>query len=142
MGLQRLAALLACTAAMALCGGQAAATTVGLHITTAHFGAPRASLESWTPGVYLRTDAGLTLGAFRNSDGDPGAYAAWTWETADSRFALTAGGMVGYRSAPITPLVSASARVPLTDTSSLRIAFLPKPKRGAAGLHLALERDF
>lgn len=121
----------------------ASASTLGLHVATAHFGAPKGQrLKSWTPGLYLRTDAGLTLGAYSNSNGDPSTYAAWTWQTADRRFALTAGGVTGYPAATVMPLVVASARVPITLRAGLRLAVLPKPKHGTGGLHLSIEHDF
>lgn len=119
------------------------AATFGAHLATAHFGSvPHRKLESWTPGIYVRTDAGLTLGAYRNSHGDPSAYAAWTWQTDNRRYALTAGGVTGYTGAAVTPLLVGSARMPITHRTSLRIALLPKPRNGAGGLHLAIEHDF
>lgn len=121
------------------------AATFGLHLATAHFGnAGGATLHSATPGIYLRTDAGLTLGAFRNSYARPSAYAAWTWETDDHRFALTAGAITGYQAARVMPLVAPSARIALGQGFAARVVFFPKPiKHGhAAGLHLAIERSF
>lgn len=119
------------------------AATFGTHVATAHFGSvPHRKLESWTPGVYVRTNAGLTLGAYSNSHGRPSTYAAWTWETASRRFAVTAGAVTGYPAAPVMPLLVGSARVPITHRASLRIALLPKPRNGAGGLHLAIEHDF
>jgi hypothetical protein len=128
---------------LVLCTPPACAQTMGLHLVTAHFGSlPKQRLHSKTFGVYLRTDAGLTLGAYSNSIGSPSAYAAWTWETADRRFAVTAGAVTGYAAAPVMPLLVGSARVPITREAALRIALLPKPPRGTGGLHLAIEREF
>lgn len=122
--------------------GFARAGTVGAHLATHHFGMrPGDRLESVTPGVYLRTDAGLTLGLYRNSHALPSAYAAWTWQTSSGRFALTAGAVTGYPAAPVMPLLVPSVRLPLAQRIAARIAFLPKPmKHGHAGLHLSIER--
>ena len=118
---------------------------IGLHLATAHFGAPAdAQLQSQTPGVYLRTAAGLTLGHYRNSHGLPSTYAGWTWSTADGRWAITAGAVTGYPRARVSPLLVPSLRVPLQDQPTgwaARIAYLPKPhSQGASGIHLSLER--
>lgn len=120
------------------------AATFGLHLATAHFGNASAQLNSSTPGIYFRADNGLTVGTYRNSDDRRSVYAAWTWETDDKRFALTAGGVTGYSPAPIVPLLVPSMRIRVGDTYAARLAFLPKPiKHGrAAGLHLSVERSF
>ena len=131
----------ACIASLLLLGGCCTTGTLGMHVATAHFNEAGKRMETSTPGLYLRRPDGLTVGAYSNSDGDPSAYAAWTWQTDAKYFAVTAGAAVGYRSAPITPLLAASARVPLTQRTAIRLALLPKPKHGAAGLHLAIEHD-
>jgi hypothetical protein len=119
---------------------------IGLHLATAHFGAPAsAELNSVTPGVYMRTADGLTLGAFRNSHGAGSAYVAWTWSTADGRWSITAGGVTGYPRASVSPLLAPSVRLPLGDIAPgwvARLAYLPKPHSdGAHGLHLSIERN-
>ena len=117
---------------------------IGIHLATGHFGAPaNLDLQSVTPGVYLRSESGLTVGAFRNSVGRNSAYAAWTWSTRDEVWSITVGGATGYPKAPVTPLIIPSVRVSLGVDSgwAARISYLPKPnKNGAHGLHLSLER--
>ncbi len=132
------------------------AVTAGLHLTTAHFNGydeqvagktEHRSFRSETPGLYVRLDggalAGLTVGTFRNSLGRSSRYSAWTWETADRRFALTAGAVTGYRDGGFSPLLAPSARVALLRCTALRISFLPKPPRNgsSAALHLTVESD-
>ena len=121
---------------------RAYAATLGLHLATAHFGGE--GLHSSTPGVYLTTNSGLTLGAYSNSYGATSTYAAWTWQTADKRFALTAGGVTGYPAARVMPLLVPSVRIPIVGGASARLSFLAKPpKKGSAGgLHLSVERSF
>lgn len=77
------------------------ADTIGLHIYTPHFdrddNLPSSlRMRNFTPGVYWRGESGATLGVVRNSLARPAVYAAYTWETADGRFALTAGAITGY----------------------------------------------
>ena len=119
---------------------------LGLHLATAHFGAPDSlDLQAATPGVYLRTEAGLTVGAYVNSYGRGSAYAGWTFSTTDGRWSITAGAVTGYHSAKVSPLVVPSVRLPLGNWApswAARIAYLPKPHSdGAQGLHLSLERS-
>lgn len=67
---------------------------LGLHLLTAH-SAP--GYESQTPGIYVRHESGATAGLYRNSIGRNSAYAGWTFETEDKRYALTAGVVSGYQ---------------------------------------------
>jgi hypothetical protein len=94
-----------------------------------------------TPGLYVRLPNGLTAGAYSNSYGNPSAYAGWTWETPDRRFALTVGAVSGYAQGRLRPLVAPSMRLGLAPHTALRIAGAPKFRGGAAVLHLALEFD-
>lgn len=103
--------------------------------------------RSVTPGLYLRLANGATIGAYRNSHGRGSAYAGWTFQTEDGRWALTVGGVTGYPGPAIAPLVVPSLRLGLDAVGapgwSARIAVMPKPPRqdnGAAAIHFALER--
>lgn len=119
---------------------------IGLHLATAHFG-PN-TLESNTPGIYARVNAGpaagLTVGTFRNSYARQSAYVAWSFQTDDERFALTVGAVTGYSAARVMPLVVPSMRVPLFEGTAARFSYIPKPiKEGHnAGLHLSVEHQF
>lgn len=120
-------------------------TLIGLHLATAHFGGPAsAQFETSTPGVYMQTAQGLTLSAYRNSHGRGSAYVAWTWATADGRWAITAGGVTGYPRASVSALVAPSVRLPITSGPggwAARVAYLPKPHSdGAHGVHISLEK--
>jgi hypothetical protein len=104
-----------------------AAATLGLHLGTAH---SRSGFNGVNPGLYVRADNGLTVGAFRNSYGDPSAYAAMTIET-------------GYPGPALSPLVVPSTRIPL-GRHAVRLSLIPKPPKHAssAGLHVSLETEF
>lgn len=111
---------------------------IGLHLTTAHFGAaPGLDLQDRNPGIYARTAAGLTIGAYRNSVGRNSVHAGWTWETADRRWALTAGVVSGYSRGRVGPLLIPSVRL-----GAARLSYLPKARRdGSHGVHLSVERE-
>lgn len=117
---------------------------LGLHLATAHFGAPpNLELQSITPGVYLRSAAGLTIGAYSNSEGRRSAYAAWTFSTSDEVWSITTGAVTGYERAKLLPLVVPSFKtaVPTIPNWAMRIAYLPKGRKDSAqGIHFGLER--
>jgi hypothetical protein len=119
---------------------------VGLHLISLH--APNCyevervcrRYESGTPGVYFKAPRGLTVGGYSNSYGKPSAYAGWTFETDDRRFALTVAGATGYPRGAVVPLVAPSIRMNLSERLALRLAGSPRiGKSGAGVVHLALE---
>lgn len=121
-----------------------AGLVLGIHLATAH---SSGGMQGFNPGLYLRQDSGLTVGAYRNSYGRASAYAGWTFETADKRFALTVGAVSGYPAAPLMPVVVPSVRFALGQASgegawAVRVSLLPKPPKegSAAGVHLSIER--
>ena len=117
---------------------------LGLHLISAHwpgcydFEGECRRYEVATPGIYARHEDGATFGAYRNSYGRPSAYAGWTFETKDKRFALTVAGVTGYPAAPLRLMVAPSVRFPIGGMS-VRLAGAPKIGASAALLHLALE---
>lgn len=118
-----------------------AAVTIGLHLFTAH---SAGGLEPVNPGIYARTEAGLTVGVMRNSYRRTSVYGGWTFETADRRFALTVGAVHGYPAKPaLLPLVVPSVRFELGEHTAARLAFVPKPPTygRSHGLHLMVERE-
>lgn len=123
----------------------AAALTLGLHLATAHFGGSPDSphVENVTPGIYLRTPSGLTAGVYSNSEGGTSAYAGQTFETDSRRFALTLGAVVGYRVAPVLPLVVPSLRFEITEHAAARLSYIHNPLKDApSGVHLSAEWSF
>jgi hypothetical protein len=77
---------------------------LGVHLISAH-SAP--GLNDDNPGLYVRTNGGLTAGFYENSlsrthvNGNDGSrrvsrYLGWTWETSGRGLALTLGAVDGY----------------------------------------------
>lgn len=122
----------------------AAALTLGVHLATAHFGgAPNSPhVENVTPGIYLRTPSGLTAGVYSNSEGGTSAYLGQTYETDSRRFAITVGAVVGYRVAPVLPLVVPSVRVEITQHAAVRLSYNNPLKGAPSGVHLSAELSF
>lgn len=120
----------------------AATIVLGVHLFSLHT-AP--GLEAANPGLYVRHESGVTAGVFRNSYARTSAYAGYTLETADRRFALTLGAVTGYPAKPVLPLAVPSVRFGLSDQVAARVAYLPKPP-GRIGrshaLHLSIEKEF
>ena len=92
----RLRYLAPCIALIALLAGATStfAGTVGLHLASVHIPA-RSAYNNVNPGVYYRSDAGWTTGAYRNSLSKTSVYAGYTLQY--GRFGLTAGGATGYQ---------------------------------------------
>lgn len=125
------AAICAAAVAAAFWSPAAQAQTMGVNLVTAH---ASGGFRSWTPGLYARSDSGLTAGILRNSEGGASAHLSQTWRVQPLGIPLDlqAGAITGYRRAPLLPLATASVLVGQT-----RLVWIPGPKGGA--MHLAAE---
>jgi hypothetical protein len=140
---------------------------IGLHVGTLHMPA-RPTDHNLNPGLYLKTESGLTLGGYRNSLGRGSVYLAQTWSAGP--FSLTLGAVSGYRrrayDAPcsmqdhgkpewmlgckswdtrvktwLAPLVAPSVAGPSIAGITPRLTFMPGAgSHKSNGLHLSLER--
>ena len=131
----RLVAL--CAAALALIAPVARADTVGLHLASVHV--PQRHFNNTNPGAYYRSDAGWTMGGYRNSLRRTSVYAGYTWEY--SALALTAGAVTGYQDTVQAMLVP-SLRLFTHEGFSARLAYIPRvEKRIESNVwHLMIER--
>ncbi len=127
-----------CLAALALsaCASVAAAGTLGAHIGSLHF--PQSDFNNFNPGLYYRSDAGWTAGAYRNSLRRGSAYAGFTWE--HGPIGLTAGGITGYGHG-VLPLLVPSLALFTHQGVTARLAYIPRVEKriGSHVLHLMLE---
>jgi len=117
------------------------AATIGLHTVSWH---DQPGYHSRTPGLYLRTASGITMGALQNSEGHASAYAGYTASTSEARpisAAITVGLIHGYELAPVLPMAVPSIALRLTPQAAVRLLVLPRfhPKQGATALSLTLE---
>ncbi len=113
--------------------GDAKAQVIGVHIATYH---DSGKWSDFNPGVYVRTEDGLTAGIYRNSIRKTSVHAGYTWSRphAWGDVSLTAGVVTGYAQT-LGPLLVPSVRV-----GNLRLTLLPKSSpKGATGLHLSTE---
>lgn len=127
------AAISAAAILAGLWAGDATAQTVGINLVTAH---THGGFRSWTPGAYVRTNSGVTAGVLRNSFGRTSLHLSQTWAVSALGLPvdLQAGGITGYRAAPVIPLLTASVRL----GQHHRLILIPGGT-GAAALHLAVE---
>jgi hypothetical protein len=123
------------------------AWVVGLHLLSLHspgcwdddFGRCVA-YNKQTTGIYARAANGFSFGAFTNSYHRPSAYAGWTWQTDNGRWAVTAAAVTGYPAKPLRAMVLPSVAFDLPGRWTLRLTGGPRvEKGGAALLHFALE---
>lgn len=119
---------------------------IGLHIGSHHFEARQTG--AWNdsnPGVYARWGNGLTVGTLYNSERKQSAYVGWTWETEQwNRLtaAVTVGAITGYAKT-VSPMLSLSASIAITENASVRFSLLPKAHpAGSAVAHLSTEWRF
>jgi hypothetical protein len=114
----------------------AAVALVGAHLFSFH---TEDSFNTFTPGLYVKWQSGVTAGVVLNSHGDPSVYGAYTFETRDRRFALTVGAITGYKSMPLAPMV-----IPSFVLGNYRVSYLPRPPwQGASdAIHISREWIF
>lgn len=116
---------------------------LGLSLYTHHFN-PSPEISNSTPGIYLRTGCGLTLGEYKNSFGGKSHLLGWTGE--QGPWGLTLGAITGYAQGTIPAVLPSVAFSPLPSSPSLRIrltALLPAPKVNKhPGIHLSTEWRF
>lgn len=112
--------------------GYANAHTIGANLVTSH---STPGYRVWTPGLYARSDSGLTVGILRNSERSWGAHAGKTWHTQVMGLPidLQAGAITGYRRAPVLPMAAASVLL----GEHHRIIAIPGPS--CLAVHYALE---
>jgi hypothetical protein len=102
----------------------AAAGTVGVHLASKHF--PARQFNNVNPGVYWRSDAGWTLGGYRNSLERTSLYAGYSWQWGP--LALTGGGVTGYAER-VQPLLVPSLALCTVDGVTARVAFIPRVEK-------------
>lgn len=139
--MRRLITRAAAAALLAMAGAASNAQTIGMHTLSWH---DQPGYHSSTPGLYVRTNTGLTVGAMQNSEGHAGAYAGYTASTDEQRrlsAAITVGLITGYTLAPVLPMAVPSIALKLSDQAAVRVLVLPRfhPKQGANALSLTLE---
>jgi hypothetical protein len=132
-------AILVALAAMA--SAKAEPARLGVHLLTAH---AQHGYEAVTAGLYVEASNGFTAGVLRNSESRVSFYGGRTWQTDSGRWAITAGGITGYRGAALSPLLVPSVRLHLGPGAAARLSLIPKPPRhgGSSALHLSIERNF
>lgn len=110
--------------------------TVGMHIGSVHL--PARDFNNANLGLYLRTERGITAGAYYNSERRMSVYGGYTHEWGP--VGVTVGLITGYQRAAVLPLVVPSVRLGRIDQVTFRLAYLPKIEKGGAHvLHLMAE---
>lgn len=113
---------------------------LGLHLMTWH---SQPGFNGINPGVYIKTESGLTAGAYYNSERHWSAYAGMTFHLHE-RFDVTVGGVTGYSARSISPLIIPSIEVWRFEGADVRLAFAPQVPRvnPSSLLHFTLEKRF
>lgn len=134
----------------AMAASSAHATTFGLHLGSIH--APSESYQkNFNPGVYVRTDEGITAGVYHNTLGRVTVYAGGTLEYGP--FGVMAGVATGYKPKVIdgktygsgralTPVLAFSLSLPVIATITPKLIYIPAFEKSPAVFHLAIEKQF
>lgn len=138
-------ALLLLATACSARGQITAPDVIGVHIGSHHVNKAPAHIGSWNdrnPGLYAYWNNGLTVGSFYNSERRQSFYIGHTeFGQPIGRVipSITLGVITGYERSP-APLLTAGASVPVTDSTRMRVSWLPKAGRhGSHALHLSFE---
>jgi hypothetical protein len=125
---------------LALAATFAQGQTMGLHLGSIH---DKRGFNNTNPGLYLKTESGLTIGAVVNSENNPAFYMGKTYAKplAFGDLSVTVGGIYGYALAPIVPLAVPSLGLVCGEKTTCRISFLAQlHKNGANALHFSIEK--
>ena len=126
------------------------AATLGLHAISAHF--PSGSYQNnFNPGLYLRTDDGITIGGYYNTLRRFSLYAGYTFEYGP--LGLLGGVVTGYQPKNInglsygqgkalTPMLALSLRLPPLGGFKPMVMLVPPFRSSPAVLHFAFEHRF
>lgn len=109
------------------------AAAIGIHMLSWH---SDPGFNNVNPGVYVRTECGIQVGAFYNSERSLSIYATYTFESKEHPFFAFIGGSTGYKYAPVVPLVGVGVKI-----NRFRVAYIPGLKRFDTPhvLHLTVE---
>lgn len=134
--------------AFACCTAQAA--TFGIHAGSSHF--PGGSYQNnFNPGVYLRTDDGITVGTYYNTLRRVSFYAGYTFEYGP--VGVLGGLITGYQpklinglsygqGKALTPMLAASLKLPPLGGFKPMLMLVPPFRSSPAVLHIAFEHKF
>lgn len=130
------------------CSAQAA--TFGVHLGSAHY--PKGSYQNnFNPGMYVRTDDGITVGAYYNTLRRTSVYAGYTFEYGP--VGLLGGLVTGYQpklidsvnygqGKTLTPMLAMSLRLPPLGGFKPMVMLVPPFRSSPAVFHLAFEHRF
>ena len=113
---------------------------LGLHLMTWH---AQPGWNGINPGLYAKVDSGWTAGFYYNSDRRWSAYAGKTFKVFD-KVDVTVGGVTGYSTRTISPLVIPSIELWRFEGADVRLAFAPRVPgvNPSALIHFTIEKRF
>lgn len=123
-----------------------ALAAIGLHLVSWH---SHEGYSGVNPGVYVKSECGFTLGAFRNSERRLSVYGAYTYDPPKLPVWASAGIATGYgpqygRPRGWTPVFIVGLKTPQYEGYRLRVGYIPKlgEFNNTHVLHLMIEKEF
>ena len=115
-----------------------APVALGLHLATAHI--PQRDFNNINPGIYVRTECNVQLGAYVNSEAtlpyrrSPVSFYAMKMFEGE-RFYAGVGVVTGYAEARVAPMAAVGVKI-----DKLRISFIPQySKQSSSAIHFSFE---
>lgn len=147
----------------------AKAVTLGVHLASVHM-VKEGDQNNFNPGLYVKLDSGITLGAYHNTLRRTSVYLGWTGEheLGYGSVGVVVGIVNGYKQKvwydscnidgrdafcryysgdskkDVVPMAVVSYKFPQIGESGIspRISYIPQAGKNGAVLHLSLEKKF
>lgn len=121
-----------------------AIAAIGLHLVSWH---DEPGYNNVNPGVYVESQCGFTLGAYKNSIRELSVYAAYTYDPKKLPVWATVGVVTGYKretNMGITPIAMVGVKTPEVQGYRLRVGWIPKVGgvNNVNVVHLMIEKRF
>ena len=123
-----------------------ALAAIGLHLVSQH---TEPGYNNVNPGVYVRSECGITAGVYKNSFRRGSVYISYSYDPKDLPIWASVGAITGYRKLPgtnfrLSPLAIVGLKTPEYKGYRLRLGYIPhvEPMTHTNVFHLMLEKEF
>lgn len=121
-----------------------AIAVIGLHLVSWH---DEPGYNNHNPGVYVKSECGLTAGVYKNSVRKTTAYIGYTYDPPKLPFWASVAVATGYHSETrmrLTPIAMIGIKSPQYEGFRFRLGYIPKISgvNNVNVVHLMIEKAF
>lgn len=123
-----------------------AIAAIGLHLVSWH---DEPGYNNTNPGVYVKSECGLTAGVYKNSFSRVSVYGAYSYDPPKLPFWASAGFATGYAKIPgtnfrLSPIAIVGLKSPQYKGYLFRVGYIPKigGVNNVNVVHLMIEKAF